>query len=98
MMFSTSEQLNWMVNIYLLSISIFIAIGGKISDLVGHRKIFLWGIFIFGVSSFFCGMSHTNYHLIVSRFVQGIGGALMIPSAIALLCDSFSEKNSSGES
>ena len=86
---SSEEQLQWMINSYLLSLSIFVAIGGKLADIFGHRKIFSLGMFLFGISSLFCGISPTSEYLIVSRFIQGCGSALMIPSSTSLLYEAF---------
>jgi EmrB/QacA subfamily drug resistance transporter len=88
---SSPEQLQWMINSYLLALSIFIALSGKISDIFGHRKIFVLGLGIFGLFSLFCSLSQNNMQLIVSRFFQGMGGALMISSASPLQIDCFPE-------
>lgn len=64
---------------YLLSLAIFIPISGWLSDKYGTKKIFLTAITIFTLSSIGCGFSSTLYELVFSRFLQGVGGALMIP-------------------
>ncbi len=92
MLHSSTVQLQWMVNSYLLAGAIFVATGGKLGDIFGHRRIFCAGISLFGLSSALCGLSQTNWELITFRFFQGIGSALMIPTSLALLCETFSEK------
>ncbi len=89
---SSSVQLQWMVNSYLLALAIFVAICGKLGDLFGHRKIFSLGMLIFGLFSAFCGLSQTGWQLVMNRFFQGIGSAMMIPTSLALLCECFSER------
>jgi EmrB/QacA subfamily drug resistance transporter len=64
---------------YLLSLAIFIPISGWLADKYGTKKIFLIAISIFTISSITCGFSTTLYELVISRFLQGTGGALMIP-------------------
>ncbi len=64
---------------YLLSLAIFIPISGWLADKFGTRNIFLSAIAIFTLSSFFCGFATHLYELVVARFIQGLGGAMMIP-------------------
>jgi EmrB/QacA subfamily drug resistance transporter len=92
MFHSTSSQIQWMVNSYILAMAVFLVAGGKIADIFGRRKIFCIGMGLFGISSLFCGFSYTSWQLIGSRFMQGIGAAMMSPASIGLLCESFSEK------
>ncbi len=92
MFHSTSAQIQWMVNSYLLAMAVFMVAGGKIADMFGRRKIFCIGMGLFGISSLFCGFSYASWQLIGFRFMQGIGSALMSPASTGLLCESFSEK------
>ncbi|NGX49308.1 MAG: Multidrug resistance protein Stp [Candidatus Anoxychlamydiales bacterium] len=89
---SSMEQLQWMINSYLLAIAILAALSGKISDIFGHRKIFLLSLVVFGFFSFLCAISQDNLQLIISRFCQGIGAALMVSSALPLIVECFEEK------
>ncbi|NGX56729.1 MAG: Multidrug resistance protein Stp [Candidatus Anoxychlamydiales bacterium] len=93
---SSSEQLQWMVNSYLLTLTILVALSGKISDIFGHRKIFILSLVLFCVFSFLCAISQNSFHLIISRFLQGIGAALMISSITPLQIDCF-PKNQRGK-
>jgi EmrB/QacA subfamily drug resistance transporter len=81
-----------MINSYLLSFCIFVVIAGKFADIFGHRKIFSLGMLFFGVFSFFCGISNTSSELIIFRFFQGIGSAMMVPASTAILFEAFSER------
>ena len=92
MFHSTSAQIQWMINSYLLSMAVFMVAGGKIADMFGRRKIFCIGMGLFGISSLFCGFSYASWQLIGFRFMQGIGSAMMSPASVGLLCESFSEK------
>lgn len=64
---------------YFLSLAIFIPISGWISDKIGDRKVFLFSLGIFILSSAWCGAAHNLFELIVARLVQGLGGALLLP-------------------
>ena len=92
MFHSTSAQIQWMINSYLLAMAVFMVAGGKIADLLGRRKVFCIGMGLFGISSLFCGLSYVSWALIGFRFVQGIGSAMLVPASMGLLCESFSEK------
>ena len=64
---------------YLISLAIFIPISGWLADRLGTKKVFMSAIFIFTVSSVFCGLSQSLPELVIARFFQGLGGAFMIP-------------------
>lgn len=64
---------------YLLSLAMFIPISGWIADKFGIKRVFIFALFIFTTSSFFCGLANTLPQLVIARIVQGIGGSLMLP-------------------
>jgi EmrB/QacA subfamily drug resistance transporter len=79
----------WTVEAYLLSIAIFTLAGGRLADIFGQRRIFSLGIVFFALGSVCCAVSPTIEALIVSRFIQGIGGALLLPPGVPLLLAAF---------
>lgn len=83
----------WVINGYLLSLSAFFALGGRLSDILGHKKMVLLGVTIFAVSSALCGAtpasSAAEAWLIIFRIVQGIGAALLFPAALAIVVSVF---------
>jgi EmrB/QacA subfamily drug resistance transporter len=83
----------WTVTAYALATAAFVALGGRLGDIVGHRTIVQIGVVLFAVSSLLCGLtpdtSIAEGWLIVFRALQGVGGALLIPSATALVLNSF---------
>src|SRR3954453_20732462 len=83
----------WLVTPYALSTAAFIALGGGLGDIFGHKRIVAAGIIVFAVSSAVCGLtpdtSAAEPFMIVCPVVQGIGGALLIPSATVLVLNSF---------
>ncbi len=84
------SELFWVLNSYLLMLAAFIIIGGSLGDKVGRVKVFQWGILIFTLGSFLCGLSSSITQLIVFRGIQGLGGALMIPGSLSIISATFS--------
>lgn len=79
----------WIVDAYLLSLSALILIAGSLSDLFGRRRVFVAGLVGFGVASLLCAGAPGPTFLIVSRGLQGIAGALLVPSSLALILSRF---------
>lgn len=86
---STDTQVQWIINTYLLSISIFVLLGGKLGDTIGHKQIFILGILLFLIASVGCSFANSTNNLLEARILQGIGGAFMIPCSSTLLINSF---------
>ncbi len=90
---ATDLDAEWAINGYLLSITMFSLLGGKIGDRIGHRLTFTGGILLFTVASILCGLSSDIETLIGARVLQGIGAAFMIPNLQSLIAFLFpSEK------
>ena len=87
----SQTSLAWVVNAYLLTFGGFLLLGGRLGDLFGHRRLFLTGIGIFTAASLACGLSTSQEMLIVSRAVQGVGGAIVSAVALSLLMTLFTE-------
>jgi EmrB/QacA subfamily drug resistance transporter len=88
---ATVTSTQWIVNAYLLLLGAMVLIGGAAADLYGRRRIFLLGIAVFTIASIACGFSPSITALIVSRAIQGIGAALLIPASLAMLGATFDE-------
>jgi EmrB/QacA subfamily drug resistance transporter len=82
-------MLGWIATSYLLSSATFLVPFGRIADIYGRKKIFNWGIAIFTVSSFLCGIAPSAAMLISFRVLQGIGGAMLAGTAVALVTTVF---------
>jgi len=82
-------MLGWIANSYLLSSATFLVPLGRIADIYGRKKIFTCGIAIFTLSSFLSGMASSVTMLISCRVLQGIGGAMLAGTAVALLTTVF---------
>jgi EmrB/QacA subfamily drug resistance transporter len=79
----------WVVDAYLLTLGSLILVGGSLSDLFGAHRVFLVGILAFGVMSVLCAAAPDGNTLIVSRGLQGIAGALLTPSGLAVITATF---------
>lgn len=86
---ATQLDADWAVNSYLLALTMFSLLGGKIGDKIGHRLTFLIGIVVFAIASVFCALSGNMYDLIASRALQGIGAAMLNPALQALIAFLF---------
>lgn len=95
---SSIANLQWMVNIYLLALPLFVVVAGKAGDILGHRKILSFGILLFAFSSLFCGFSQSSGQLIIARFFQGVGAAMIVPTATGILYENIPEKKSRSDS
>jgi EmrB/QacA subfamily drug resistance transporter len=90
-----AEQ-QWIVEAYLLTLSSLLLVGGSLGDLFGRRRVFSIGLTAFGVCSLLCAVAPTSGALIAARGVQGVAGALLVPSTLALIMDVFPEDERSG--
>ena len=85
----SSVSLQWIINAYLLANAAFVIAGGRLGDLFGHRRLFCIGVVLYSVSSVMGSLAETGWWLIMSRAIQGSGGALMTPSGMSLLIHAF---------
>src|SRR5437016_10827737 len=84
-------SLVWVVNAYMLTYGGFLLLGGRLGDLFGHRRLFLYGIALFTAASLACALSGSQALLVGARAVQGLGGALVSAIALSLIMDLFTE-------
>lgn len=82
-------SLVWVVNAYMLTFGGFLLLGGRLGDLFGHRKLFLFGIALFTLASAACGMANSQGLLIAARAAQGLGGALVSAVSLSLIMNLF---------
>ncbi len=86
------SDLQWVVNAYSLTLAAFLLTAGALADLVGRRRVFVTGLIVFTISSAVCGLSSTPLMLNLARAVQGIGGAMMFATSLALIAQAFRGK------
>jgi EmrB/QacA subfamily drug resistance transporter len=81
--------LEWTINGYTLSFAVLLATGGRLGDIFGRRLMFMVGVVIFALSSATAGFAPNETALVVSRVVQGVGAALMMPGTLSIITDAF---------
>jgi EmrB/QacA subfamily drug resistance transporter len=87
---SLAEQ-QWVVEAYLLTLSALVLVGGALGDLHGRRRIFALGVAAFGVTSLVCAVAPSAELLVAARALQGVAGALLVPSSLAVITSTFPE-------
>jgi EmrB/QacA subfamily drug resistance transporter len=89
----TSTGVQWAINAYLLSLAALFAFGGRLADTVGHRRMVTLGVIVFAASSALCGLtpkgSLAEAWIVTFRVIQGAGGAIMFPAALAIVVQTF---------
>jgi EmrB/QacA subfamily drug resistance transporter len=89
----TNTGVQWAINAYLLSLAALFAFGGRLADTVGHRRMVTLGVIVFAASSAMCGLtpkgSLAEAWIVTFRIVQGAGGAIMFPAALAIVVQTF---------
>src|SRR5438309_5190728 len=86
-----STDLEWVINGYSLAFGGLLLLGGRAGDLFGRRRMFVAGVLLFAAGSLAGGLATTSWWLIGSRVVQGAGGAIVAPTALSLIADTFKE-------
>jgi EmrB/QacA subfamily drug resistance transporter len=82
-------DLQWVIDAYALSLAVFVLTGGSLADLLGRRRVFIAGVVLFTAASVLCGAATSPIFLILARALQGVGGAIMFATSLALLSQSF---------
>jgi len=88
----STSGLEWIVSSYLLVLGGLLLVGGRIADVFGRRRMFLTGLAIFTLSSLAAGLSGSGGMLIAARAVQGLGAALLMPTALAIVVATFTDQ------
>jgi EmrB/QacA subfamily drug resistance transporter len=84
------SDLQWVIDAYALTLAAFLLTAGVLGDMFGRRGVYAVGLTIFSLSSLLCGLSSSSLMLILCRGVQGVGGAIMFATSLALIANAFS--------
>jgi EmrB/QacA subfamily drug resistance transporter len=85
------QGLQWVVSAYALTFAGLLLLGGRAADLLGRRRVFMVGVFEFTLASLLCGLAWSDDALIGARALQGVGAAIMTPSALSIITTTFEE-------
>ena len=85
----SASGLQWVISAYALTFGGFLLLGGRAADLLGRRRVFMVGIAAFTLASLLCGFAWSPAALIAARAIQGLGAAVMTPTALSILMTTF---------
>jgi EmrB/QacA subfamily drug resistance transporter len=87
----SAQGLQWVVSAYALTFAGLLLLGGRAADLLGRRRVFMVGVVLFTIASLLCGLAWSDEALIGARAFQGVGAAIMTPSALSIITTLFEE-------
>jgi EmrB/QacA subfamily drug resistance transporter len=87
-----ADALQWTVNAYLLPLSAMLLLGGAAGDRFGRRRLLVFGTLLFALASLACALASHLALLLAARFLQGVGGAMLMPNSLAILGQTFTEE------
>ena len=87
----SQESLQWVITAYSILFGGTLLLGGRLADLLGRRRLFMTGVAVFTVGSLLSGLAWSEGALIVTRALQGLGGALLAPAALSIVVTTFRE-------
>jgi EmrB/QacA subfamily drug resistance transporter len=85
------ESLQWVITAYAITFGGFLLLGGRAADLLGRRRVFMAGVTVFTIASLLCGLAWSEGVLIAARGIQGLGAAIISPSALSIVTTTFDE-------
>src|SRR5262249_40969589 len=85
------DNLQWVITAYAITYGGFLLLARPIADFYGRRRVFMIGVVVFTLASLFCGLAWSEGVLIASRAVQGVGAAVITPSALSIVMTTFEE-------
>jgi len=87
----SATGLQWVVSSYTLTFAGFLLLGGRVGDLFGRKRTFVGGLVLFAVASLAAGLAQEGWQVVAARFVQGVGGAVLVPTTLSLITTGFPE-------
>jgi EmrB/QacA subfamily drug resistance transporter len=87
----SERGLQWVISAYALTFAGLLLLGGRAADLLGRRRVFIAGLLLFTAASLLCGLAWSSGALLTARAVQGVGAAIMTPTALSIIATTFAE-------
>ena len=87
----SEQSLQWVLSAYALTFGGLLLLGGRAADLLGRRRLFIAGVLLFTAASLVCGLAWSPAALLAARVVQGVGAAIMTPTALSIISTTFPE-------
>jgi EmrB/QacA subfamily drug resistance transporter len=87
----SQDNLAWVVNAYTLTFGGFLLLGGRLADLLGRRRMFMYGLVLFSLASLLGGFAQSDIWLVIARGAQGLGAAIVSPAALSIITNTFAE-------
>jgi EmrB/QacA subfamily drug resistance transporter len=87
----SQDNLAWVVNAYTLTFGGFLLLGGRLADILGRRRMFMYGLVLFSIASLLGGLAQSDVWLIAARALQGMGAAIVSPAALSIITNMFAE-------
>jgi len=87
----SEQSLQWVLSAYALTFGGLLLLGGRAADLLGRRRLFMTGVLFFTAASLLCGLAWSPAALLAARVVQGVGAAIMTPTALSIITTTFEE-------
>src|SRR5437763_7459513 len=85
-------SLEWTVNAYTLTLAVLLVTGGRLGDIFGRRRMFLFGVVVFGLASRAVGFAPSDGALVAFRAIQGVGAALMLPATLSIITQTLTSE------
>src|ERR1700751_1421300 len=84
---ATTSSLEWTINAYTLTFAVLLVTGGRLGDIFGRRRMFLFGVSVFGTASFLIALSQSDTWLIAFRALRGVGAGFMVPATLSIIAN-----------
>ncbi|MGI9863074.1 MFS transporter [Moorella naiadis] len=86
---ASMETIIWTLMIYMLAVTVLVPAIGRVADIIGRKKLYVSGFALFTLASLLCGLVQTGGQLVAARFIQAVGGSLMLANSTAIVTDVF---------
>ncbi len=86
---ATQDQISWVLTSYIVAAAIFMPLTGFLTARMGRKRVFMWSVVGFTITSMLCGAAQSLEQMVLFRFMQGVFGASLVPLSQAVMLDTF---------